>query len=96
MIEEFSIDEAVAKLVMGYMQDDITGWKNWADHYLSTSGREFLMLPQTIEEISVKCSNIPPGFVALRLEDEMLKKSQRKLDMVYSEIVKEFKIGRKM
>jgi len=85
-----------SNLVIGYVQDDITGWKTWVDHYLSSSGRKFLMLPQTVEEVSIKCTDFPPGFVALCLEDEMLKKSQRKLDTVFSEIAKEFKIGRKM
>jgi hypothetical protein len=79
LISALPLDEIYivdSNLVIGYIKDDITGWKIWADYYLSTSGREFLMLPQTIEEISVKCSNFPPGFAALRMEDEiMMKKS---------------------
>lgn len=67
-----------SNLEIGYIQDDITGWKIWADHYLSTSGKEFLILPQTVEEVNVKCSDFPPGFVALWLEDEMLKKISKK------------------
>jgi len=84
-----------SNLVIAYLQDDIVGWKEWADEYIET-GKQFLMLPQTIREVSVKCPDIPSGFTSLILEDEYLMKSQKKLNSVYNAIVKEFQIGEKL
>jgi len=49
-----------------------------------------------IEELGDRCPAFPPGFVALQLEDVILKKSQVKLHRLYSDIVKELNIAGSM
>jgi hypothetical protein len=62
-----------SNLVIGYLKDDITGWKNWADDHIKL-GKKFLLLPQTITEISVKHPILPPGFDPSRLDTKNHKK----------------------
>lgn len=53
-------------LVIGYMKEDIPGWKAWADTYIAL-GKKFLLLEQVVKEVSVKHDELPPGFEPLRV-----------------------------
>lgn len=90
-LAELSLDDVYildSNLVIGYINDDIPGWRVWADKYLAR-GKKFLLLEMTMNEVSVMHPHLPPGFELLVMEDQI---PQAFLDGVYEEVANAFNL----
>jgi hypothetical protein len=79
-------------LVIGYVRNDINGWKAWADAHIS-KGNRFYLLEQTVKEVAVKNPQLPDDFEPLKVSIQFNASWKTKVwenlntDVVYNEIV---------
>jgi hypothetical protein len=71
-----------SSLVIGYLKNDIPGWKAWADEHIKM-GKKFHLVGQTMKEFEAKKELLPVGFERLRLKNDSDEKGKRNIGKVY-------------